>query len=43
LARQQQKNVLLQKQNEIEKLEAQSDKRLFQQKFENFVASTNSG
>ena len=39
LARQQQKNVLLQKQNEIEKLEAQADKMLFQQKFENFVAA----
>jgi len=39
LARQQQKNVLLQKQNEIEQLEAQADKTLFQQKFENFVVA----
>jgi len=39
LARQQLENVLLQKQNEIEKLEAQADKMLFQQKFENFVAA----
>ena len=31
--------MLLQKQNEIEKLEAQADKMLFQQKFENFVAA----
>ena len=39
LARQQQKKVLLQKQNEIEKLEAQADKMLFQEKFENMMAS----
>ena len=39
LARQQQQNLPLKKQNEIEKLEAQTDERLFQQKFENFVAS----
>jgi len=35
LAKQQQQNIILQKQNEIDHLNAEADKKLFQQRFEN--------
>jgi len=35
LAKQQQQNIILQKQNEIDRLNAEADKKLFQQRFEN--------
>jgi len=35
LAKQQQQNIILQKQNEIDRLNAQADKKLFQHRFEN--------
>jgi len=35
LAKQQQQNIIRQKQNEIDRLNAEADKKLFQQKFEN--------
>jgi len=35
LAKQQQQNIILQKQNEIDRLHAQADQKSFQQKWEN--------